>query len=29
MNYEGKFGTEDPQDKSNTLEDLFIINKDK
>ena len=24
MNYEGKFGTEDPQDKSNTLEDLFI-----
>ena len=24
MNYEGKFGTEDPQDKGNALEDLFI-----
>lgn len=24
MNYEGKFGTEDPQDKGNALENLFI-----
>ena len=24
MNYEGKFGTEDPQDKGDTLENLFI-----
>ena len=24
MNYEGKYGTKDPQDKSNALEDLFI-----
>lgn len=24
MNYEGKFGTEDPQDKGNALDDLFL-----